>query len=294
MSERSDAELANWRVDLSNQHPRVAGPLLESELRRQQAAAVWKPRSARLSGLNQLLIHLDCVAAAFGQNRREQALSNLVMRTARDFEAAVEAGFSGYVSVAADAMRDVLEATDLVLMFSTDIELVDAWLDTPLADHWKRFSPARVRRHLHRNGVKYQENSRATRDYQGHSTALHVNPWPMFIGEKGIYPIGAPLFNDIHFWEIFLHARELVYALDRLRDMGTFHWPEVSRAEDLDEGAEAYAVTYEMQTLMFTAIDTYSPTSWRDLHVAIEAVVRDYAARNVERQNKSIWRPQRN
>src|SRR5947209_6453086 len=105
MSELSDAELANWRAELSKQHPRVAGPLLESALRRRQAAAVWKPGNTRLRGLNQLLNHLDSVADAFGPNRRERALSRLVMRTARDFEAALEAGFSGYLSLAADAMR---------------------------------------------------------------------------------------------------------------------------------------------------------------------------------------------
>ena len=150
------------------------------------------------------------------------------MRTARDFEAALEAGFSGYVSIAADAMRDVLEVTDLVLMFSTDIGLVDAWLDTPHADHWKSFSPRSVRKHLYQNGVKYQENSRATRDYEGHSRALHVTPWWALAGEKGMYPRDTPLFKDVHFWEIFGHARELVYALDRLRDQGAFQWPEVS------------------------------------------------------------------
>lgn len=211
------------------------------------------------------------------------------MRTARDFEAALEAGFSGYLSIAVDAMRDVLEATDLVLMFSTDIKLVDAWLGMPPDDN-RKFSPQKVRGRLHNKGVKYKENSWATSDYKGHSRALHVNPWWELVGEKGMYPRETPLFRDVHFWEIFGHARELVYALDRLRDQCEFDWPEVSRAEDLGDVAQAYALTHHRETIMLTVLETYRPSSWRDLAVVIKAAFSDYAERNSERPSKAIWR----
>jgi hypothetical protein len=117
-----------------------------------------------------------------------------------------------------------------------------------------------------------------------------VNPWWELAGEKGMYPRNTPLFKDVHFWEMFGHAHELVYALDRLRDECGFQWPEVSRADDLDDVAEAYAWTHRRETIMRTVLETYRPSSWSDLEVVIEAAFRDYAAQNVERPSKSIWR----
>jgi hypothetical protein len=85
--------------------------------------------------------------------------------------------------------------------------------------------------------VKYVANSGATVDYQGHSAALHVNPWPLPFLPRGL-TASDPLINDAPFWEIFNHARELGFALDRQRDNTAFDFGETKRAEDLTDLAK--------------------------------------------------------
>lgn len=265
--------LREWRATISKSLPRLGRSIELAESRREQAASTWKPDGQRLRGLEELLTHLDKVASSLEGGRAEQALSRLVLRTTSDFETALEAGLSGYLAVASDAMRDVMEATDLILMFSTDTQLVEAWLDTPRDVHWKKFSPSAVRKHLLKHRVKYVHDSQATRDYKGHSEVLHVNPWPLLVGEKGIAKPGV-LVNDMHFWEIFMHARDLVFALDALRDAEQYVWSGVERAENLREVAAAYDRTSEMQSIFIAAVEVGKPASWDELNQVVVATLR--------------------
>ncbi len=55
-------------------------------------------------------------------------LAFLVTRSAADFETATEATLSGYLSVAVDAMRDVMEIENLLLDFAVSPAHIDEWL----------------------------------------------------------------------------------------------------------------------------------------------------------------------
>lgn len=248
-----ERSIQSWLQELSEQRPRVARALVESVSRRHAAANTWNPGGQRLTGLEQLLQHLDSVSDHLVHTRRERVVARLVQRMTRNFETALEAGLSGYTAVALDAMRDVMEATDLVLMFSTDLALIDEWVQTPSHSHWRKFSPAAVRKHLLRAHLKYTSNAQATVDYRGHSMALHVTPWRIPLADRGIAEPGF-LTNDAPFWEIFTHARELVFALDRLRKSAGFDWDGVVEAEDLTDLAKAYERSKEMEAVFLALL----------------------------------------
>ncbi len=190
-------------------------------------------------------------------------IARLVDRTVRDFETALEAGLSGYTSVALDTMRDVMEATDLLLMFSTDVDLIEQWVSTPREDHWKRFSPSAVRKHLMGAALKYTTSAKASLDYQGHSTALHVNPWNFPLSQRGL-AAEAPLADDASFWEIFNHGRELIFALDRLRERAGFDWGDLPRADELSDLANAYDAAKEMEAIFLALLEAISEPVERD------------------------------
>jgi len=244
---------AAWREELAVARPRVAKALLAAEARR-ASASKWKPAGARLSGLEELLNHLDQIEAVLrNESREEKALAYLVHRCTEDFEAALEGGHSGYFSVAADSMRDVMEITDLVLLFSTDFGHLTRWIDEPVDVHWKMFAPMAVRRRLHAAGVKYVDDTRASVDYKGHSAALHVTPRVSSLAAKGIAP-NLPLFDDGPFWEMFTHGRELVHALDRFRRAANYAWPGVSGASDLLQVEKGYEKSKEMEKIFMALL----------------------------------------
>ncbi len=254
-----DLNEAEWLSNLAKHRPRVARALLEAAERRSQALEKWGPEGARLTGLEELLCHLDAVAAALdGGAREDRLIASFCARSARDFETALEAGNSGYFPVASDAMRDVMEMTDLLLMFSLDITLAVQWLDTPPETHWRSFAPAAVRRYLHKNGVKYRDSARASIDYQGHSAALHVSPSGSAIAARGL-AVRLPFLDDGHFWEIFSHGRELVFALDRLRGARGYSWPTVKAAPDLKDLAKAYEKSKEMESVFLALMQQLAP-----------------------------------
>ena len=181
------------QVDLESRQPS-----LEAERRRTRASQVWKSDGRRLTGLNELLCHLDEVAQDLARQNPESCriLASLVHRLTRDFETALEGGLSGYLSVASDAMRDVMEGTDLILLFSTDISLVESWADTPIERLGHDFSPSRVRRILRRAGLKYvSTNSAAEQDYRAHSRAIHISPRTAPLVRRGLASDG-PFIND--------------------------------------------------------------------------------------------------
>jgi hypothetical protein len=122
---------------------------------------------------------------------------------------------SGYVAVAFDAMRDVLEIENLLRDFANQPANVDAWLTADEKTLLKKFSPVKVRERLHAGQDRNLAQAPESVDYRGHSMALHVGPHRTLIPDKGLGPEKG-WDSDIGFWEMFEHARRLLLAIETL------------------------------------------------------------------------------
>src|SRR6266536_812036 len=94
--------------------------------RAHQAASLL--HGARFKGLDALLCRSSEAARGFEADPMLSRLAFLVTRSAADFETATEATLSGYLSVAVDAMRDVMEIENLLLDFAVSPAHIDEWL----------------------------------------------------------------------------------------------------------------------------------------------------------------------
>lgn len=242
---------------LADEQPRLASALQQAEKQRARHTAVLM-NGARFKGLEELLSHLDDVTEAFGENVRLRRIAFLVSRSIADFETAVEATLSGYLAVAADAMRDVMEIENLFLDFSIEPENVEEWLTCDDKTRRRKFQPSVVRKRLNAAGIPPFSTTAESVDYRAHSLALHVNPYQFPVARKGI-TAGMGMFgmaSDSGFWEIFEHARRLRLALRRL--VGALQTDAaIQRLADQDLNAfeDACQRTQEMQHMFMAFID---------------------------------------
>jgi len=227
--------------------PRLAAVLGDADKNRGQHLMALL-EGARLRGLEQLLGHLDMVAAAFGKESRLQAIEFLIHRASRDFETAVEATLSGYPSVAVDAMRDVMEIELLVLDFALELNRIEAWLIADSATRWRNFRPAVLRDRLREMGIGRYKDLVADPDYRAHSEALHVSPRVHPAAPKGVQT-ETGLLDDAGFWEIFEHGRRLLFAIDGIRESAGATWREIPAGPDLLKFQDAWARTQQMQEM---------------------------------------------
>lgn len=180
----------------------------------------------------------------------------LIDRLISDFEAALEATLSGYFSIPADAMRDVMEIEYLLLDFLADPQQVDRWL---LADHKtlrREFAPAAVRKRLHTAGVSPFETSDQANDYAAHSAALHATPASRnhpLAGKGRLAEDSYPL-DDAGFWEIFEHTRRIIIALMASGQV-LAHEPARIPADVLPAAGDAWRRTQEIQDGYLTVLN---------------------------------------
>jgi hypothetical protein len=246
--ERSDSYSASL-AGLAERYSRVAQSLAKAEsTRRSKLAALLD--GARLRGVDELLRHLDAVRAAFTADPVLCDLAPLISRASAEIETALEATLSGYLAVASDAMRDVMEIEMLLLDFSLDPSRISQWLTSTSRDRWSNFRPAKVRERLCRVGVGRYRNLTRDPDYAAHSEALHVSPHQHPLMAKGVHVGDGSLVPDGGFWELFEHARRLLVAIDAVRDSAAATtWPNIPRGDDLLEVGDAWARTQQMQEL---------------------------------------------
>ena len=201
-------------LDLAAKRPRLAAALQRAEGRRAANVASLL-HGARFKGLEELLRDLDALRGAFESAARLSRLATLLARSLADFETAIEACLSGYLSVAVDAMRDVMEVENLLLDFAVHSDHIGEWFTAGPKDLRNKFNPATVRRRLQQAREGHYASSQDSADYRAHSAALHVNPHrnPLttrgFLSEQGFE-------GDAAFWELFEHARRLRLAIRRL------------------------------------------------------------------------------
>jgi hypothetical protein len=208
---------------------------------------------ARLAGVNDLLLYLDETARRYAANATLAKIEFLVRRACADFETALEATASGYIGVAADAMRDVLEIEYLLLDFVAEPDHVELWLE---GSNRGLFLPRELRKRLRAAGVgEFTHSVAEGADYAAHSAALHVSPRQPLIGHKGRAP--DPWEIDAGFWEMFEHARRIILALEACGlALGGDEWTGAGgSAFDLSRIADAHRRTQEMQTMYVAMLE---------------------------------------
>jgi len=230
-------------------NPRVSQPLAKAHASRQKALGALLD-GARLSGLNELLLHLESVADAFDRDEPLRQISFLIRRAAADFEVALEATLGSLVAVAHEAMRDVMEIELLLFDFSDDRARIAEWLNLNDRDRWKKFKPERIRARLRDAEIDRYKGLVRDLDYSAHSEALHVSPVTA-VFQKGVQRQDDGGFvRDSGFWEIFEHARRILRAIDRLRKSFPDHdWSCITDADDLILVGDAWARTQQMQEM---------------------------------------------
>ena len=164
---------------------------------------------ALLSGLEELLAHIDRAEEAFREQPTLARVSFLVSRASGDFETAIYGAVAGYMGATADAMRDVIEVELLLLDFATDLARLTQWMEADAELRRKKFSASRIRRRLKAVGRSVPDE-----DYQAHSQILHVNPEPIPVGHKGIAKDEYGMLVGLA--DMFSHGRRLLLAADAL------------------------------------------------------------------------------
>jgi len=208
-----------------------------------------------MAGLEELLTHLEEVKRAFQARADLRPVALLAARARADFITALEALLSGFHAVAVDAMRDVMEVEFLVCEFRHRPDKISVWAHADLKQLNDQFRPA-VLRQLHANRVRARpQDPGEAADYRAHSSFLHVTPYQGPFGGPGIVPGNVPFGADGCFWEVFEHARRLLFELHSLKQVVAprLRLPPGPR-KGLKAVREAWKRTQEMQAVFLELI----------------------------------------
>lgn len=234
--------------ELGKFRPRLARTILKAnENRRTRLTALLN--GARFAGLDEMLRHLDSLWTACEATPATVKIAFLIERCTADFETAIEATLSGYMAVAADSMRDVMEIENLMRDFALNPSHVDEWLTGSSAIRRRKFAPRAVRARLHAGHDPRFTDSPVSIDYRAHSEALHVTPHRHPIAIRGV-STEQGWGGDAGFWEIFEHFRRLHDALERIIST-VAKGSELDRVarSDLPDVRDAWKRTQEMQSI---------------------------------------------
>jgi hypothetical protein len=230
---------------LQRRAPRVAAIVAARRSVRERQIGAYAA-GARVVGLDQLLGYLEAAEQAFSGGPALMAgTADLIARGRSDFVIALDATLGGLMSVASDAMRDVLEIEMLLLDFALDPDRLDLWLSDTRR---KEFKPVVVRERLKDAGVQEVTSSVFGADYAAHSSALHVNPTPLPFAGKAAVEDGFEL--DAGFWEMLEHGRRLLTAIEAVRVSATED-AELDGLAPLDQFWDAHKRVMEMQDMVF-------------------------------------------
>lgn len=207
---------------------------------------------ARLKGVDELLGHLKRVHSSLVSAGHQEDLGFIVERSIADFEVALEAGLSGLLNLAHEAMRDVMEIEFLLREVAAVPEHLDQWLNATPDELRTNFSANRLRQlHANRLGIDVTELPEHT-DYKGQSIALHFTPWTNPMTRKGLVREDLTFGSDMAFWELFFHARRFLFALHEVLAQPRFEGVTNPDPEtDLPLVRDAFERTQEMQILFF-------------------------------------------
>jgi len=123
------------------------------------------------------------------------------------------------------------------------------------------FSPRAVRKRLQKAGVKYTDpKAPASIDYKAHSQALHVNPWPNLLAGRGISR-GDFLTDDVFWWEVYEHARQLLLAIESLRGLPGYDWDDLPAMAALGKVKKGHELAMAMQHVYLALVKVVAERS---------------------------------
>jgi len=236
-------------LELAESHPYLARSLQKGNQNRVERLERLLP-GVRLKGLEVFILHLSKIESVMQEQDGLKKIAFLIGRTRGDYEKALEAALAGMHSVVSDSMRDAMEIEFLLRDFLHEPTHVDEWLNASEETRYDRFRPAVLRhRHAQRQGCNTKDLCEYY-DYKGHSMYLHVSPRPYPFGGNGIAEADDTFSADSCYWEMFEHARRLVFAI---YDLVKKHCPQASYnpdpTSDLTELRSAWQNTQLMQSI---------------------------------------------
>jgi hypothetical protein len=254
-----DATLGELAASL----PRLAATLQRAEQHRARRTASLVS-GARFKGVDELLRHLDELLQAFTADPTLRRLAFLIHRSRADLETATEATLSGYVAVAADAMRDLMEIENLLLDFAVNPAHIDEWLTADRRTLLNKFGPAKIRDRLHAAGEGRYAATGESIDYRAHSAALHVGPHRDPVAARG-FSTDQGWAGDAGFWEIFEHTRRLRHAIQRLTGvLAPGSAVDQLAGQKLADVEDAWRRTQEMQAIYVALLEAIAKTQIED------------------------------
>ncbi|WP_147452189.1 hypothetical protein [Corallococcus sp. CA041A] len=210
----------------------------------------------RLRGLEELLGQLASYEATYRGDTRLEKASFLIARTTAYFAVGLEASLSGMHSVVHDSMRGVMEIEFLLRDFAASPSHVEEWLTWSEKTRRKKFDPRVLRqRHADRLGKEVQDVSEAV-DYKAHSQMIHVTPRPHPLASVGITDDASgidPFSSDACFWEMYEHARRVLWAAYQFAKALS---PDAALAspEEFNSFRTGWERTSEWQSIFFALI----------------------------------------
>lgn len=171
-----------------------------------------------LKAIDLLLKYLISVSRSLTEARETFDLAFLPYRIADDVRISLEGLLSGYLHVASDALRDIMETELLIRDFALDPSQIDRWRNATEDVLRKEFRPVHLRqRQADALGVDRKDVPGAA-DYSAHSKLLHVGPPLLFkrTPESGAMA-GHEAINVLNVLsDVMYHGSSAVQALDLL------------------------------------------------------------------------------
>jgi hypothetical protein len=194
-------------------------------------------------------------------------LDFLPTRIADDVRMSLEGMLSGYLQVASDAMRDVIETELLVRDFALDSRQIDRWRNADEGLLWQDFRPGQCRkRQANALGVPIADVP-GTTDYNAHSQLLHAGRPLLFArspesGHRAIHVLNAVA-------DIMVHGISAVEGLALLFSTINLSRPTpdaslVALRRALDDLTRARAATEGMER---SAADLLWPSDHREVFI---------------------------
>jgi hypothetical protein len=212
-----------------------------------------------LKGLEETFQYLDTIFLAFENHPMLTRIAFLVKRARGDFEIAFHSTLISMNSVVMDQMRDIMEIEYLIYDFIRDINQIDSWLKCTSKERSVKFSPAKLRE---RHAQQLKISPKSMHDYHNyklHSEMLHTTPLRVFddFSPKGFAQVSDLEGAEFGFWEIFEHARRLVFALHDLGQavVGTA-WVIPNPQTELPNLRDSY---YRSQAVLYLFINNDPP-----------------------------------
>ena len=141
---------------------------------------------------------------------------------------------------------------DLLLQgFAATPANISLWLNANNRTLMDTFAPKHLRaRKAQQLGLRDRNQLPDTRDYSGHSHALHVQPRVFPHERRGLVKPGHPIFDDFCFWEMLGHALSIAETINGLlKDVAA----ELASADDLKTRLPRLAHAYK-QVLEYSEI----------------------------------------